>query len=808
MAYSHHRAALFSTAAVVALALGGPALAQTAAPPARAATQAKAPSQQQEAEASATSLEEVVVTARRREERLMDVPVTATTFDEQKLQRYATQNMAELASQVPTLSISKSGGAGAGGSLSLRGIVGSASDAGIEQTVAVNIDGVQTSRGRIVSAGLLDLASTEVLLGPQSLFFGKNSPGGVVSFTSVSPGNQFEGYVRGGYAFTANRGTIEGAVSIPVTQTFSVRVAARYENSDGYTYNSARDKPGFLKGETNFIVPATDHHPAGYNDTTARVTLHWRPTDDLDVNFKVLGSFRRDNSATGNTVVISCAAGHTAPFTAGKPDPFGDCVPNYQVSAAGIPPQVAATMPFANADGKPFNDVDQYLSSLNVNYDMGQIRITSVTGLYYYRSRQFDGFDNTSLSQFDGSARDMNRTFSQEVRAASSFTGPLNFTAGLFYSHDSRAFSQVVKLINGGPDAQQRYYDAQSKDFNSNNTYSAFAQGIWNISPELEFTAGARYTSEHKTGSVRNVYVNPNVAAFGLYLPANVVVGGRVKAHNLSPEATLTWKPTPNLRFYAAYKTGYLSPGFSNPGNLNSKTSFETITFGKETAKGGEVGAKGQLFDGRLAGDLSIYTYTFKGLQATSFDVLTDQYVTKNVGEARTQGAQLQLVGRATEDLTGRLSIAYTDAHYVVFRNANCYVGQTAAQGCTPEGQDLSGRQFPGVPKWTVNYGATWVHPITATLNGELSADAYYRSSYNYHAGLKPGYVQDAYTFVNLAARIYPQKGPWEAAFIVKNVGGKFYILGGNDKVAGAVGDTVGALGDPREYEVRLTYRY
>jgi outer membrane receptor protein involved in Fe transport len=756
-----------------------------------------------------SAVEEVVVTARRREERLIDVPVTATTFNEKQLSRYATQNMNDLAAQVPTLVISRSGGAGAGGSLSLRGIVGSASDAGIEQTVAVNIDGVQTSRGRIVSAGILDLASTEVLLGPQSLFFGKNSPGGVVSFTSVSPGYNFEGYVRGGYGFEANRGTLEGAVSVPITDTLAIRLAARYEESDGYYINTARPRLGHLAGETSFTVPPTDKHPAGYKDTIARLTVRWRPVDTLDVNFNILGSWRRDNSATGNSIILSCAPGRPAATTAGRVDPFGDCIPDHQLSVAGVPPEVAATMPYANRDGRPFNDVDQYLSSLNINYEFGPFTLTAVSGLYYYQSRQLDQFDGTSWSQFDGSARDMNRTFSQEFRLASDFDGPINFTTGVYYSHDSRAFSQVVKLANPGPDpATGRFYDAQSKDYNSNDTYSIFAQVMWDITPELELSGGARYTEEHKDGSVRNVWVNPGAVPYGLYYPQGVVVGGKIEADNISPEVTLTYKPRSNLSFYAAYKTGYLSPGFSNPGNLNAKTAFDTITFGEETAKGGEVGAKGSLFDGRLVGDLSIYHYNFVGLQATSFDNATNQYVTKNVGEAKTEGFQIQANGRLTEEITLRGSLAYTNAKYIEFLNLNCYTGQTLAQGCTPQGQDVSGRQFATVPKWTLNYGATWERPLVNGLWFGLSADAYYRSSYNYHSTFRPGYVQKAYTRVNLAARIYPEDGPWEAAFIVKNLTDELYINGGGDKTAGAIGDISGSIGDPREFEVQLTYRF
>ncbi len=94
------------------------------------------------------------------------------------------------------------------------------------------------SRGRgIVNAGLLDVQSVEVLKGPQALFFGKNSPGGVISVNSKNLGNEFETSVRAGYNFRDEQRYGGRMVSVPLSDPFSARVALRVDDSRGYIRN-------------------------------------------------------------------------------------------------------------------------------------------------------------------------------------------------------------------------------------------------------------------------------------------------------------------------------------------------------------------------------------------------------------------------------------------------------------------------------------------------------------------------------------------------------------------------------------------
>ena len=145
-----------------ALALAVPALAQTAAPAANA-----------DPRIQATGDEQIIVTARRRDETVLNVPVAVTALSDKEITRYAATDLSKIGQLVPQVQIVRSG-AGTGGSFSIRGVGSSPGDAGIEQTVSVNIDGIQISRGRAVLQSFFDVQQVEVLKGPQALFFGKN----------------------------------------------------------------------------------------------------------------------------------------------------------------------------------------------------------------------------------------------------------------------------------------------------------------------------------------------------------------------------------------------------------------------------------------------------------------------------------------------------------------------------------------------------------------------------------------------------------------------------------------------------------
>src|SRR5437016_4874255 len=202
--------------------------AEEAAPAAPASAEAPTP--------SAGQLAEVVVSARKRAERLISTPVVVSALSEKDLARYNADDLTKIGELTPTVIVGTYKANG-GGSLAIRGISSPANQSGFEQAVSVAIDGVQTSDGRIAQVGMFDLQQVEVLKGPQALFFGKNSPAGVIAVTTAGPSPQLRITAKTGYEFIADEIISELTVSGPLSDNTGGRLALRYRNMDGRLRN-------------------------------------------------------------------------------------------------------------------------------------------------------------------------------------------------------------------------------------------------------------------------------------------------------------------------------------------------------------------------------------------------------------------------------------------------------------------------------------------------------------------------------------------------------------------------------------------
>ena len=167
-----------------------------------------------------------------------------------------------------------------------------------------------------------------------------------------------------------------------------------------------------------------------------------------------------------------------------------------------------------------------------------------------------------------------------------SFQFPINFAGGFYFQTTHLQFAQDVDFAGAQDSAApplDEYVAYNKSSATTGHTYAVFGQGIWDIVKNVELTAGARYTHETKDSYFEQPYVNPTLLALFIpYDPASPTAGGGVcncnsiGAHqtfdNVSPEATLTWKPNKDLTLYGAYKTGYKSGGFSNSAILSTGT--------------------------------------------------------------------------------------------------------------------------------------------------------------------------------------------------------------------------------------------
>jgi outer membrane receptor protein involved in Fe transport len=350
-------------------------------------------------------------------------------------------------------------------------------------------------------------------------------------------------------------------------------------------------------------------------------------------------------------------------------------------------------------------------------------------------------------------------------------------------------------------------------------TISPYTEVTWEITKALELSGGVRYTSETKD----TLFVQPYIAPLlrGVYLNGADIVANQ-KFTNTSPEATLTWKISPDATTYFAYKTGYKSGGYSGTSIYGLHDTPNLHEFTPETASGFELGLKGKAFDNTLRLELGLYTYDYNNLQI-EFQTPEPALISLNAGKARSSGVELegQYYPPIVRGLSLTGSVNYNDAHYVTFL-APCYTGQTPAAGCTLTGfqgtpfQDLSGRPLLDAPHWTATLGAVYERPINDRIIFAASVDVRYSDSYTASQISDPFAAQSAYNTVDLTVGLHTADRRWDVSLVAKNLTDAFYITGSNlaantgghtGTPAGVEADEIGWGSLPRTFELRISYR-
>jgi iron complex outermembrane receptor protein len=753
------------------------------------------------------ALEEIVVTARKRAERLQDVPDAIEAITAKDIQTYSLQTLQDVSNLTPGLVIGGNQGQ-LGGTITLRGIgAAAASNVGVEQPVSINVDGVQISQGNILRLGLLDLGQLEVLEGPQALFYGKNSPGGIISITSADPGDHFEAKIRTGYEIYNEQKFIEGTVSGPISDTLRARLDVYGSNQLGWFENNAVPSA--------YSIPPSIRTAPDDSESAERLTLIWDPTDKFDVKLKLSHGQLNDHSGPQAVVQTFSCAGPTPQATFGLPS-GALCGLGRYYTKGDIPAAQAALAPQAYDGTKPYLASNQNLLAMTATYKVDpRLTITSVTGYYHIREGLADEFAGNELADLtSANLLDLNQ-YTEELRAATSFDIPINFVVGGFYEY--QYLSNLNPVTLGPPIVPTATLDANPFAIQRTNAYSLFGQAIYNIVPQWQLTAGARYSHEEK--SERNFQVGaPTGGASSGPLTQVLSTEPVVAFDNVSPEVTLTYKIDPDFNVYGAYRQGFASGGF----NLSSFAAGTNNSFKQETARGGELGAKGRLLDGRLEFTSDIFHYTYENLQLSTFNPDTVAISIQNAGSSFTKGVE-GAVKYAPEALPGTTlhgGVAYTDARYTRFLAA-CYGGQSIAQGCdlNPVGtafqsQNLAGYPLVNAPDWSGDIGTAYDYRVADNIQLSTTVDGTFRSSYYFGPDGTRAEVQPGYWKLDASIALRGADGGWEVALIGKNLTNKLdatsgYIAtfsgSGTGTAAARPGD-IGAIVDlPRTLLIQVT---
>ncbi len=813
---------------------------------------------------ASAQVSEVVVTARKREENVQNIPVAVTAISGKQVEQFNLSSVEDVAAKTPQLIITR-GSSGSGADITMRGIGSSSENIGIEQSVAVNVDGVYYGQGRAINEGLFDVAGIQVMKGPQALFYGKNATAGALAIQTNDPGKSFEAGLTTGFEFKAQEVYVEGIVSGPVTDKFGLRLAFRVsDQSSGYIRQTA---PQGIYHTFDLATLTANSGPTatppkylgGAKDNLVRLTAKWEPVSNLSVTLKGTFDDHGSNNNVDNAVIYYCPLGYPQ-SEAGMPV-HSFCGKSFTAPQPALPLEIANTP--GSLEGKARGqDFEHYRDGnlyLKVNYTAPLYTLTSTTA---YQRMFNDWADNQNFtaapSVYAGEHFDWDQ-FSTEERFNTSFKFPVNFAGGFYFQTTSLNFQQDVDFAGAQNSAappldQFVAYNKLSRTIG--HTYAVFGQAIWDILPNLELTGGARYTHELKSSFFRQPYVWP--ALYGLFVqydPNNPAtsVPGHQQFNNVSPEATLTWRPTKDITLYGAYKTGYKSGGFSNSAILSTGTLPGDLRFAPETSEGFEVGIKTTLLDRQLRFNADVFDFLYSNLQVDFFNTPTFNYVTLNAASARTYGVEVtaDYAPRDIQGLTLHFDGAYNNSHYGHFTAPCSPAGLTYEQGCnvirvvngatgaysfSPNCGDadqahcnfmnVDGKPTALSPKWTAVIGGAYEKPVSAGLKAGIAIDVRYSSGYI--ANSFPSAVaeqidhQSPYATLDAVVFLGSIDKHWEVSVIGRNLTNTFIDLGSGGlplsggtagckvSVCGAqnVSDQSAIVANPRTVAVQLSYKY
>ncbi|HEY0105160.1 MAG TPA: TonB-dependent receptor [Rhizomicrobium sp.] len=769
-----------------------------------------------DADLAATSgggVETVVVTARRKSENEQNVPISLTALTGDSLDANGISNTLKLTELVPSLQVLSFNARNT--NISVRGLgtnIGLTND-GVEGGVGVYVDGVLYPRPAESTFDLPDLASVEVLRGPQGTLYGKNTTSGAINITTQLPTADFQarGAVSyGDHEYANANASIGGALTDD--DTLLGRLSAFDTDRDGFITNVT------TKGRS-----------ADFHDYGVRGQLLYQPTSDFSLRLIADYNKQHENCCiTVLTGVITTLAN-------------GQALPRnfYQrAAAAGYTP--LPIDPFARVTdaNSPYHEImEQGGVSAQANWTFGGgYTLTSISALRFWNWNPDNDADITSLSVLTR-ARQANeqQNFSQELRIASPTDDTFEYSAGLYYYwEDDQGFGAQFY----GPDAPIWILGAStpvgqaalngvgivSKSDPRISSYAAYGQATWHVTPRLDLTGGVRFTYEEKTGTFSQIVqggpdlsalppataaaIQATRAAVGLTSPAPYAV------HEDKGEpaglVTLAYRFDEDVNAYATFSHGAKSGGL----NLAALPPGIPKIVNPEFEDNYEIGVKSIWFDHRLVVNADAFWDVDTNYQATIVDSSTGivNYIS-NIPGVRSRGFEVDARAEPLDGLSTYLSAAYTDATYTSYPGAPCpierYVvtaGKLVATTC-----NLSGQALPATSKWALSAGGEYDRSLGdwgwGGFDGYLGADLSYRSSYFSSAddsiyGNVPGY-----SVTNLRVGLRTDDGHWNLEVWTRNAFDTHYYqtIG---KVAFNSGALSALLGDPRTVGVTLRVSY
>ena len=730
-----------------------------------------------------SAVTDIVVTAQRREERLQDVPIAITAFNQAALTKGDVRDITRLEQFTPGLNFGQSG---FDFKPAIRGAATTDVDTNSATPIGFYVDDIYQTLAVEASQPFVDVARVEVDRGPQGTLFGRNTSGGAIVVTNNLPGKDLEAggtFTYGNY----NRVQANAFVNVPLTDTLGVRIAGQYEDRDGYVKNVAVPGNDLFNRRSRYI----------------RGTARWTPIDGLEVVLR--GSYWHEGGTgalaygyKNGGLLVDTATGkgsltgtpyffYTKDVLDGVPDIPGSAACAGSCRDIGV---LSSSDPYAwQGQFKPSSKLELYATSAQLKYTTGNVFFRSITS---YQKFKYSSNTGTSIgpTATTYSQRRDTSTVTQELQVGGVQAKPFQWLVGFYYYRDRD--EEEFQIFDPG-------YYCCGATLNPTDSYAGYAQGSYYISDKFRLTAGGRYTIDQRRQNAQSVFYTLPVTDPASTLPTS---NGEQSTtfKRLTYRLGADYFMSPQNMLYASVATGFRSGGFNS---ANLQNPAVPATFGPENVTAFEVGSKNRFADEHIQLNVSAFYNKFKNLQVpTTFPLPAPSTsvasASLNAGAARAYGVEVEAVFKPVRDLTLNATASLIDAKYEDYK----FLGAPSRFYPTVQ-QNLSGNEIPNTPSQKFTVGAEYdiriagFGKITPQANALISSH-YYNTAYNSVLDR-----QGAYATVDASLGWTSEDERFGVTGFVTNLGNKAVL---NSAEFGSTTIITSYL-QPRFYGIRLSLR-
>lgn len=719
-----------------------------------------AQAQQQTGDGGTMVLEEIIVTAQRRTESMQEVPVTVSTLrgDRFKNLFLSAEDIRALSARIPSLNVESSNGRIAP-RFYIRGLGNTDFDLAASQPVSIIVDDVVMENVILKSTPLFDVQGVEVFKGPQGTLFGRNTPAGIVKFDTSDPVHEYEAY---GLVTYGNRNTVnsEAAVNVPlVKDVLAFRASGLLQRRDDYIDNAFTGENdalgGFREGAGRFQLLFTPN-----SQFRALANVHFRDLEGTSAVF-------RANIIKQGGGLIDDLDRETVFFDEGdnNPQEYSGWGTNLKLEYFGDNFSVTSISALESTSGRSLGDIDGGFVGPNSFFNPANPP-----------SPPFSPDTIPFPSQTQDAIDDLDQ-FTQELRVASEGSGPFQWQFGGYLFDSNLTITTTPFFVD------------PSTVKHENTTWAVFGQASYDITPDLTFSAGLRFTDDEK-----------DMVALASPLP---VEDQHVSDEKLSWDFSLNYIVNDDVSLYARHARGFRAPTiqgrdiafFGQPSIAQS-----------ETIKSFEGGLKSELLDNRVRFNAAAYYYQIKGQQLSAIGGAGNLVQLVNADKGVGFGIEIDTEILWTEHFSTSIAFAYNDTE---LKDDTLAVAPCGSGLCTVEdpldanGNALvDGNPFPQAPKFTFYATAEYRRPISSngevfattdwSVQGETNFFLYsapeFRTSGDFEGGLRIGYSHN--------------QGQYEIAFFARNITSEENLKGAID-----FNNLTGFLNQPRTFGLHLTAR-